>query len=162
MINYDLAIFQKNKKGIVLTVKLYKTVWVRASMGELQEKVTKQRQTGTRKVTKTRGLFKKESYEVEEPVYEDYEEWVPTGKLSKTFIDIADFSERIMDACNLLAEQGYEVVHISDIIDGHFDYNTWQGSNRQAGSRSWGAGWGYGYGYSVTDGVIITAKLQNG
>ena len=143
-----------------MTKPAYKTRWVRPAMGEIEKKVKKKRQTGTRVITKTKGLFKKETYEVEEPVYEEYEEWVPTGRLSDTYIDIEGFNQQIMDACNLLAAEGYEVVHISDVIRGHYQYNTWAGENIGHG-RTWGAGWGYGYGYSVTDGVVITAKLVN-
>ncbi len=142
----------------------YKTMWVRAEMGILKEKVKKNRQIGTNKVTKTKGFLKKESYDVEEPIFEEYEEWVPTGERSDTFIDIDGFSKKIMDACNSLAEEGYEVVHISDIIDGKFRYETKALENKNSGvlsGSSWGGGWGYGYGYSVTDGVVITAKLRN-
>ena len=142
----------------------YKTFWVRANMGKIKEKVTKKRQVGTNTVTKTKGLFKKETYDVEEPIYEEYSEWVPTGKNSDTFIDIEDFSERIMNACNELHADGYDIINISDIIDGRYKYNTWEGQNTHgtlgSGGTTWGAGWGYGYGYSVTDGVIITAKLK--
>ena len=134
-------------------------------MGEIKEKVIKKRQTGTRVITKTKGLFKKETYEVEEPVYEEYEEWVPTGRLSDTFIDIEGFNQQIMDACNLLAAEGYEVVHISDVIRGRYQWETWEGQNDYGNAlspkRTWGAGWGYGYGYSITHGVVITAKLVN-
>lgn len=143
----------------------YKTVSVRADMGEIKEKVIKKRQTGTRTVTKTKGFLKKETFEVEEPIFEEYEEWVPTGKTSDTFIDIEGFSQKIMDACNSLAEEGYEVVHISDVIDGRYQWRKWEGENRHGtfgqNGTTWGAGWGYGYGYSVTDGVVITAKLIN-
>ena len=145
-----------------MTKQAYKTRWVQTGMGEIKEKVIKKRQTGTRVITKTKGLFKKETYEVEEPVYEEYEEWVPTGRLSDVFIDLEGFNQQIMDACNLLAAEGYEVVHISDVIRGEFNWDTWKGENQAGGFRStWGAGWGYGYGYSITHGVVITAKLVN-
>lgn len=81
-------------KDVVWKKQKYKTVSVRADMGEIKEKVTKQRQNGTKTVTKTKGFLKKETYEVEEPFYEEYEEWVPTGKLSDTFIDIESFSQK--------------------------------------------------------------------
>jgi len=75
-----------------VTKKAYKTMWVRAEMGILKEKVKNIRQVGTRKVTKTRGIINRETYEVDEPIFEEYEEWVPTGERSDTFIDIGDFS----------------------------------------------------------------------
>ncbi|MGP9510887.1 MULTISPECIES: hypothetical protein [unclassified Halomonas] len=145
--------------------EVYKTVSVRADMGDIKKKVTKQRQVGTRTVTKTKGILKKETYEVEEPIYEQYDEFVSTGERSDTFIDIEGFSKKIMDACNALANDGYEVVHISDVIDGRYHWQKWEGQNKHGSfgqnGTTWGAGWGYGYGYSVTDGVVITAKLKN-
>ena len=148
-----------------MTKPAYKTLPIVAEMYEIEEKVIKKRQTGTRVITKTKGLLKKETYEVEEPVYEEYEEWVPSGRQSDTQIDIISFSRKIMDVCNLLAAEGYEVVHISDVIRGRYQYRTWEGQNIRGGpltrSSTWGAGWGYGYGYSITQGVVITAKLVN-
>jgi len=147
-----------------VTKKAYKTMWVRAEMGILKEKVKNIRQVGTRKVTKTRGIINRETYEVDEPIFEEYEEWVPTGERSDTFIDIGDFSKKIMDACNTLDAEGYDVVHISDVIDGRYKYRFRELENNNPGVMSgsvWAGGWGYGYGYSVTDGVVITAKLKN-
>ncbi|MFN8962866.1 MAG: hypothetical protein ACK5YV_15110 [Betaproteobacteria bacterium] len=147
-----------------MTRETYKTVWVRAEMGILKEKVKKQRQIGTRKVVKTKGFINRETYEVDEPIFEEFEEWVATGKRSDTFIDIEGFSQKIMGACNTLDAEGYEVVHISDVIDGRYEYQTRELENKNPGVLSgtvWAGGWGYGYGYSVTDGVVITAKLKN-
>ena len=67
-----------------------------------------------------------------------------------------------MEACNLLASEGYEVVHISDIVRGA--YNVANGESiRRTGigimDKEVAGGWGYGYGYSVTSGAIITAKM---
>lgn len=129
----------------------YKTVWVRAEMGSLMKKVLKRRQIGTKMVSKEKGFFGSSSVMVEEPVFEEYEELVPTGERSNTFINIEDFSNKIMAACNLLADEGYEVVHISDVIDGRYNFET---------KFNGDAGWGYGYGYSVTDGAVITARLK--
>lgn len=131
--------------------------WVRANMADIKEKKKVKHQVGTQKVTKTKGLFKREEIEIEEPVYETREEWVPTGKKSDTYIDIEDFSKRITDACNNLHEDGYDVLSIISTIDGRYNYNTSAGPMGQAG----GYGWGYGYGYSVTDAVVIIAKLHN-
>lgn len=133
---------------------IYKTVSVRANMAQKMKKVTKSRQTGTKTITRTKGVFKKEEYEEEQPVYENYDEMVPTGEYVDTYIDIENFSNRIMEMCNTLYKDGYDVVNMSDIIDGRYRYDTWDGGLSESG-------WGYGFGYSVTDGVIITAKLRN-
>ena len=140
----------------------YKTAWVRAEMWAETKKIKKKRQIGSRNVTKTRGLFKKESYQAEEPIFEEYDEWVHTGEISDTYIDIEIFSQKIMAACNALAAEGYDIVHISDIISGRYQYKTKEFSNRPLGhlDSTAAGGWGYGYGYSVTDGVVITAKLK--
>ncbi|MFQ6757068.1 MAG: hypothetical protein D9V46_01560 [Deltaproteobacteria bacterium] len=129
--------------------------WVRAKMADIKEKKNVKHQIGTKKVTKTRGLFKKEDFEVEEPVYEVREEWVSTGKKSDTCIDIEDFSKRITDACNSLDAEGYDVLSIISTVDGRYSFNTNAGVMGQGGY-----GWGYGYGYSVTDGVVIIARLR--
>ena len=145
--------------------KVYKTVWVRADMGKEFEIVTKKRQVGIKQVTKTKGFLGRDTYVVDEPIYEEYDERVPTGKLSDIFIDIEGFSEKIMDACNSLADDGYEVVHISDVIDGRYSFATRELENKNPGAfqgTTWGGGWGYGYGYSVTDGAVITARLKQG
>ena len=147
-----------------MSKKTYKTVWVRAEMGAEVQNVTKKRQIGTKKVFVEKGFFGGKSVEIEEPVFEDYEERVLTGKLSDTFIDIAAFAQKIMDACNLLADEGYEVMHISDVIDGRYNFATMELQNKNAGvgqGSVWAGGWGYGYGYSVTDGAIVTAPLRN-
>ena len=129
--------------------------WVRANMADIKKKKNVKHQVGARKVTKTKGIFKKEEVEVEEPIFETREEWVSTGKKSDTYIDIEDFSIRITDACNKLHSDGYEVMQIISTIDGRYNYNTKAGDMGQIGY-----GWGYGYGYSVTDGVVIIAKLR--
>ena len=146
-----------------MSKKMYKTVWVRAEMGGTFTQITKQRQIGTKQITKEKGFFGGKSSTIEEPIYEDYEERVPTGELSDTFIDIEGFSKKIMDACNSLADEGYDVVHISDVIDGRYNFATRELQNKNSGlgtGSSWGGGWGYGYGYSVTDGAVITARLR--
>ncbi len=60
-----------------------------------------------------------------------------------------------------LNEKNYEVVDITPITSGRFNY-----AHEVVGVATGGAGCGYGYGYSFTDGVVITAKrsgqqLQN-
>lgn len=139
-----------------MTKTAYKTMWVKAEMKILKEKIKKKRQIGTGNVTKTKGFFITKSYEVEEPIFEEYDDWVPTGEISLTQIDIEGFSQKIMNACNTLSDEGYDIVHVSDIIAGKYQFDTKERTQMDGG---WA--WGYGYGYSITDGVVITAKLKN-
>ena len=131
---------------------IYKTVSIKANMNPIMKKVTKTKQIGTKSVKKTKGIFKKEEYIEEMPVFEKYEDMVPTGKYSDIYIDIQEFSNRIMQVCNNLYEEGYDVINISTVINGRYKYDT---------EWSTDGGAGYGFGYSVTNGVIITAKLRS-
>ena len=132
---------------------IYKTVSIKANMAPIMKKVTKNKKVGTKEVKKTKGFWNTEEYTEEEPVFEEYDEMLPTGKYSNTSIDIEEFSYSIMESCNQLFEDGYQVINISDITSGRYAYDRSSNLN--------GAGWGFGYGYSVTDGVIITAKLKD-
>ena len=137
----------------------YTYTWIRANMADIREKKNVRHQVGTKKVAKTKGIFKKEEIETEVPIFETREEWVSTGKKSDTYIDIEDFSIRITDACNKLHSDGYEIMQIISTIDGRYNYDTHSGSVG-VGGQIGGFGWGYGYGYSVTDGGVIIAKLR--
>ena len=102
---------------------IYKTVSIKAYMNPIMKEVTRTRQIGTKPVTKTKGIFKKEKYIEEKPIYEKYEEIVPTGEYSHTHIDIQKLSNQIMQACNNLYEEGCNVISITDIINGKYKYD---------------------------------------
>lgn len=127
-------------------------------MAALYEEKKVKRQTGTRKVQKKKGIFSSELIEVDEPIYEEAIEKVPTGKYSDTHINIDDFARRITDACNDLHEKGYDVIKITEVIEGRYNYAFQANGSRVDNHCSGGGGYGYGYGYSVTDGVVILAK----
>ena len=131
---------------------IYKTVSIRANMAPVMKEVTKNRQIGTKTIKKTKGVFKKEEYEEEQPIFENYKEMVPTGEYSDTSINIEEFSEMIMKVCNDLHSEGYDVINMSDIIDGRYQWDTIHILSEFTG---------YGFGYSVTDGMIVTAKLKD-
>jgi hypothetical protein len=96
--------------------------WVRASMAALYEEKKIKRQTGVRKVQKKKGIFSSEVIEVDEPIYEEVIEKVPTGTYSDTYIDINEFARRITNACNDLHENGYDVIKITEVIAGRYNY----------------------------------------
>jgi hypothetical protein len=123
-------------------------------MSPLYEEKKVKRKTGVRKVQKSKGLFSADIIEVEEPIYETLTENVPTGERSDTYIDIGDFSRRIAEACNGLHENGYDVIKITEVIDGRYHWGNYCGSSNGNAATC------YSYGYSVTDGVIIIGKKR--
>lgn len=135
----------------------YKQEFIRVNMASINEKKRVKRQVGTRKIKKIQGFFQRKKLEVEEPIYEIHDEWVSTGKKSDKYIDIKDFSIKIVDACNKLHADGYDVISIISTIDGRYNHHSDSGKMGETG----GFGLGYGYGYSVTDGAVIIAKLRN-
>lgn len=141
------------------------TAWVKASMQPLYKKKTAKEQVGTRTVTKTKGVFKKRSFEVEEPIYEKREQWVPTGEYSDIEVDIDNFSEKIGKICRELAEAGYRIMQIIPVNSGRYGYQFKETGSRQRilgdTEAITGGGYGYGYGYGITDGVIIIGELKD-
>jgi hypothetical protein len=136
----------------------YVNRWVRASKAALYEEKKSNRQIGIRKVQKKKGIFGSEVTEIDEPIYEEVIEKVPTGKYSDSIIDIEDFARRITDACNDLNETGYDVIKITEVIEGqgHYAYGPFD----QSGGASNATCYSYGYGYSVTGGVVILGKKR--
>lgn len=133
----------------------YRTV--RANMTALYEEKKVKRQVGVRTIQKKKGIFSSEVVEVEEPVFEEVVERVPTGKYSDRHINIDDFARMITDACNDLDKKGYEVVKISEVIEGRYNY-AWDKYGTSVNSAP--TCYSYGYGYSVTDGVVIIGKKR--
>lgn len=133
----------------------YRTLYVSTQMGEVHHKKKVRTQVGVHKHTRTEGLFSKKEVEVEEPIYEDVDEWVPTGQISDTFIEPLNFASSIEDACNRLADAGYEVHSILPVIRGAYNWH-----ERGVSSALSGVSGGYGYGYSFTDGAVITGRLR--
>ena len=137
----------------------YRTMYVSAQMGEIHQKKKVRTQVGMHKRTRTEGLFSKKEVEVEEPIYEDVDEWVPTGQISDTFIEPFDFASSIEDACNRLADAGYEVHSILPVIRGDYNWAS-RGVETQPFQTPANVAGGYGYGYSYTDGAVITGRLR--
>ena len=66
----------------------------------------------------------------------------PSVNSEENQIDGEAFASEIEEASNQLGEDGYEIISIIPITDGHF-------------SRAYKASYGFG----ITSGVVITAKL---
>ncbi|HQT65803.1 MAG: hypothetical protein B7Z71_00480 [Acidocella sp. 21-58-7] len=136
----------------------YITVIVSAPRLPLGKNVTKQRQVGTRMQKKAKSLFSNTLIDVEVPVMESFTEFEPSGKVSTTQIDRAEFAERIAAKLNSLDEKGYEVISMFDFVEGEFNWQNYASpGNAALGMPSTAVSWGY----SVTGGVVITAKLKS-
>jgi len=143
------------------------TKWVKASMQPIMKKKIIKEPVGTKQVTKTKGIFKKESYEAEETIYEKKEEWTPTGEYSDTEVNIQELTDLINNVCIEMAEMGYEVMQIMPINTGRYNWQYKEiGSTQRMGifsaktEKMTGGGFGYGLGYGLTDGAIIVGKLK--
>lgn len=90
----------------------------------------------------------------EKEVMRKEEKWEQTG-WSDHEIDGARLAKDVADAVATLNDQDYEIVTISEVTSGRYNYayQTSGGANCNGG---WG--YGYGYGYSITEGVMIVAK----
>jgi len=137
----------------------YRTLFVSTRMEQEHAMQKVRKQVGVHKHTRTEGVFRKKEVDVEEPIYEDCEEYAPTGKASDKFIDKSDFAESIEAACNRLAREGYEVHSITPIICGAYNWAS-RGMETQAFQTPANFAGGYGYGYSFTDGAVVTGRLR--
>jgi hypothetical protein len=88
----------------------------------------------------------------EKEVMRKEERWVQTG-VSDCEIDGERLANDIGAAIAQLNRDGYEVVTVSEVTSGRYDWKYQTG-----GSATAGWGYGYGYGYSITEGVMIVAK----
>ncbi|WP_129102203.1 hypothetical protein [Arcobacter sp. CECT 8985] len=80
--------------------------------------------------------------------------------------EIEGFSLKINKTCNNLLKSGYDIINITPINSGRYNYKykDVKSSMRLVGSNTEkidGGGYGYDYGFGITDGVIIIAKLNN-
>ena len=130
-----------------------KNVWVKAPFKELGYWKKERVQVSTRIEKVEKGLFNKKLVDEKIPVYEEKNTWVKTG-ISDSEIDGEEFSVKINQEIELLAESGYEVISITPITSGRYKYDSDSEHFRDSG-----AGWGWGYGFSYTEGVNILAKM---
>ena len=98
---------------------------------------------------KTRGFFGGEKN-----VLRKEEKWEQTG-WSDCEIDGARLAKDVAAAITELNDQGYEVVTVSDVTSGRYNW-AYKTSGGPGANGGWG--YGYGYGYSITEGVMIVAK----
>lgn len=135
----------------------YKVELISVKMQELGEYKTFRRQIGVKKVQKAKGLFTKETVEVDQPVYETVREWQSSGRKSIGDIDMNALQEQLQDACNILHQDGYDILSITPVIKGAHDYFVQPGLIQKGTGTTSIA---YAYGHGVTDGLLITARLR--
>jgi hypothetical protein len=99
-----------------------------------------------------------------EDIYETIEEDVEDG-YSDSIIDSNRLSEDLNKLITKLNEDGFEVVNITPIISGNYQYK-WQAQGITSSKRllsetekvQGGASYGFGYGFSYTDSLLVHAK----
>ncbi|AYF32797.1 hypothetical protein CUU95_02680 [Vreelandella alkaliphila] len=122
-----------------------KVVYVPAFFKPIGKEVTKKVPTGEKK----KGFFGGEK-----DVTQKVTDWQQTG-YSDRWVDGERLSVDISNAVSKLNEESYEVVSVTPLTSGEYDYK-WE--LYKGGVNHGGGGFGYGYGYSYTEGVIIIAK----
>ncbi|MBV8272950.1 MAG: hypothetical protein JO067_11840 [Cupriavidus sp.] len=122
-----------------------KIVYVEAFFKPVGKEVTRKVPTG--ETTKGFLGFEKE-------VTKKVTEWQQTG-YSNREIDGQRLSADIDVAVRQLNREGYEVVSVTPVISGAYDFKY---EVKFGGVNHGGGGYGYGYGYSYTEGVTIIGK----
>ena len=101
------------------------------------------------------GEKKKGLFGGEKDVTRKEAKWEQTG-WSDSRIDSQRLAQDLSEAVNTLNQEGFEVVSVTPITSGAYDWaykvDTFMGQGEG------GYGYGYGYGYSYTNSLIVTAK----
>ncbi|MBY6198937.1 hypothetical protein [Vibrio hangzhouensis] len=87
--------------------------------------------------------------------YSDEPVWTKTG-YSKSVVDSVRLTEDLQKAVETLNQDGFEVISITPITSGDYDFKALLEPGGR-GDNGYG-GYGYGYGYSYTQGLIVTAR----
>jgi hypothetical protein len=90
----------------------------------------------------------------EKDVMTKEQRWEQTG-WSDCEIDGGCLAEDMQSAIRNLNDEGYEVVSITPVSSGKYEYK-W--AQQKGSSNCGGSGFGYGYGFSYTEGLTIVAK----
>lgn len=103
----------------------------------------------------------------EKPVYATEYKEVDTGNKSKSKVDAEALSVDLNDNLNKLYKDDYEVVSITSVMSGDYDYKFEKhriGSSKRIIESTEKVGgytsFGYGYGFSFTEGILITAMKK--
>ncbi len=88
------------------------------------------------------------------------ERWEQTG-WSDCEIDGGQLAENLQSAISNLNEDGYEVISVSPIESGKYDYKYDYKTHSMGASGGAGYGYGYGYGFSHTEDLTIIARKSS-
>lgn len=101
------------------------------------------------------GETKKGFFGGEKDVFRKESQWEQTG-WSDCRIDSERLANDLAEVIKGLNSEDYEVVSVTPITSGSYDwkYNVKSGGYQDSGY----GGYGYGYGYSFTNSLIVTAK----
>ena len=126
---------------------------------------TTQVQVGTHQVEKRKSLFSSEKVLVDEPLYEERHEQVPEG-VSDTHADGEKLAADIQATLNELDAEGYDILSLMPLSSGRYQVEKESGTGfinipgGGGGEIPWASN--YAWAYSVSDGVIVTARLRPG
>jgi hypothetical protein len=99
------------------------------------------------------GEKKKGLFGGEKDVTREETKWEQTG-WSECRVDSQRLAEDLSSAVKTLNDEGYEVVSVTPVTSGAYEYKK---------GTFWGEGEGgyaYGYGYSYTNSLIVTARVN--
>ena len=104
------------------------------------------------------GEKKKGIFGGEKDVTRKEDQWVQTG-WSDCSVDSERLASDLAEAVSALNDEGYEVVSVTPVTSGAYD---WKCQIQSGGYQNSGyGGYGYGYGYSFTDSLIVTARKSH-
>ena len=98
------------------------------------------------------GEKKKGFFGGEKDVTRKETKWEQTG-WSDCMVDSLRLADDLASAVKTLNNDGYEVVSVTSVTSGSYDWSYKTGTQGEGGY-----GYGYGYGYSYTNSLIITAR----
>ena len=124
---------------------MIKTVWIYAYFKKQGRWETYEEDTGETK----KGLFGGEK-----PVVVKKKRWIELDAYRDDMIDGARISRDIEKALNQLESEEFDVLSITPVISGAYNWKNYSSSNN--GSAHTCAS----YGYSVTEGVIVIARKK--
>jgi hypothetical protein len=126
---------------------MIRTVWVRAhniKKGKWEE------------YEEPTGEVKKGLFGGEKSVMVKKKRWIELNEIHENLIDGARLSKDTEAALIQLTSEGYEVLNITPVLSGRYSWTGYSSAGPGNNSASTCASWGY----SVTEGVMITAKLS--
>lgn len=125
---------------------MIKTIWVDAYFKQLGKWEDYEEPTGETK----KGFFGTKEVTIKK------QRWILLNKFSDSIIDGAKLADDISKQLNNLESENFEILNITPVISGHYNWSGYSKSGPQSSSADTCASWGY----SVTEGVMICARKK--